>query len=285
MKQNRNILTGLILFLGLWFTSNTVLAQSKSIVSSDLKVLRNIRYGEQRPDLKQDTTSDRVLDLYVPSAKKEKLPVFVFIHGGGFSGGDKSGTKALCSKIASYGYAVVSINYYLTLKHEKVSGASCSGNMSKGLPVKGFHPKLEEAIKTASDDTQLALKWIKDKGKEYGLDTRSIAISGGSAGAMTALYTAYVSNQKTLPIKAVVNLWGGLEDSNLIKKGAAPLLTFHGDQDKLIHVDYAYDLDKKMKEKGNQVLTNICEGKGHAIYGFITAEKTDEIDAFLKKNL
>lgn len=285
MKHYQIKLAGLILFIGLGVKLSTGFAQTNGTSSSDMKVLRNIRYGDQRTNIKQDSTSDRVLDLYLPLAKKEKLPVFVFVHGGGFSGGDKSGTKALCSKIASHGYAVISINYYLTLKHEKVSGASCSGNMSKGLPVKGFHPKLGEAIKNASDDTQLALKWIKDNGKGYGLDTRSIAISGGSAGAMTALYTAYASNQKVLPIKAVVNLWGGLEDSNLIKKGAAPLLTFHGDQDKLIHVDYAYDLERKMKEKGNQVITNIYEGKGHAIYGFITDEKTGEIDAFLKRNL
>jgi para-nitrobenzyl esterase len=285
MKYYQIKLTRLILFIVLGFKLSTGFAQTKSIATTDIKVLKNIRYGDQRMDLKQDSTSDRILDLYLPSAKKEKLPVFLFVHGGGFSGGDKAGTKALCSKIASHGYAVVSINYYLTLKHEKVSGASCSGNMSKGLPVKGFHPKLGEAIKNASDDTQLALKWIKENGKEYGLDIRSVAISGGSAGAMTALYTAYASNQKVLPIKAVVNLWGGLEDSSLIKKGAAPLLTYHGDQDKLIHVDYAYDLEKKMKEKGNQVTTNICEGKGHAIYGFITDEKTGEIDAFLKKNL
>src|SRR5690606_3230219 len=157
------------------------------------------------------TTSDRTLDLYLPAHRNTKLPVFLFVHGGGFAGGDKGNrsTQAFCEKLAKHGFAVLSINYYLTLKHEKTAGASCTANMSKGLPTNGFHPKLREAVENASNDTQLALQWIKDNDDTYGFDLSSIALSGGSAGAMTVLYTAYRANQQVLPIKAVVNLWGG----------------------------------------------------------------------------
>src|SRR6476661_5922105 len=130
--------------------------------------------------------------------------------------------------MANQGFAVVSINYRLTLKYKKVSGASCSGNMSKGLPADGkFHPVLNEAVSNASDDAVCALKWIKYNAVKYGLNTNKVAISGGSAGGMTALHVTYVSNQKILPIKAVVNLWGGLENVNVISKNAAPILTYH----------------------------------------------------------
>ncbi|NGM64324.1 alpha/beta hydrolase [Sphingobacterium sp. SGR-19] len=270
------------------FSAATTAAGQPQTAGEDIQVHRNIRYGEKPKGIGQDTTSDRTLDLYLPENRAGKLPVFMFVHGGGFAGGDKgnAGTQAFCTKLAKHGFAVISINYYLTLKHEKTAGASCTANMSKGLPTKGFHPKLQEAVKNASNDAQLALQWIKDNTDVYRFDLSSVAISGGSAGAMTALYTAYASGQTILPIQAVVNLWGGLENSNHIKSGAPALLTYHGDQDKLIHVDYAYDLEKKMKEIGSDLSeTHVFQGKGHAIYNYITAEKTEEIVGFLKSVL
>ncbi|WP_187774947.1 alpha/beta hydrolase [Pedobacter sp. BS3] len=221
----------------------------------------------------------------MPVIVKGTLPVYLFIHGGGFSGGDKKGTEAFCSKLASFGYAVVSINYRLYLKHHKIPGASCSANMSKGLPSDGkFNPALEKAIKIASEDAQMALAWIKQHTKAHNLNSSSIVISGGSAGAITALYTAYASNQNILKIKAVVDLWGGLETSDVIKKGAPPLLIFHGDEDKLIHIDYAYALKKRMDEIGNsKTEIHIMKGKGHARYDLITNERMGELVSFLQK--
>lgn len=280
------ILLGLVILCS--FSVSTAFSRPIETATDSVHVYRNIRYGEKPDGIGRDTTSDRTLDLYLPEHRDGILPVFVFVHGGGFAGGDKGSrsTVAFCEKLASHGFAVISINYYLTLKHEKTAGASCTANMSKGLPTDGFHPKLQEAVRNASNDTQLALQWIKDNANAYALDLSSIALSGGSAGAMTTLYTAYVSKQQVLPIKAVVNLWGGLENSSHIQKGAAPLLTYHGDQDKLIHVNYAYDLEKKMEETGNSLSeTHVFEGKGHAIYNFITNNKTDEIVAFLRKAL
>lgn len=292
-KENMSMTTWLAVtktvVLSLFLSSVVLAGQTDVIVEQDeIKVHRNIRYGEKPQGIGQDSTSDRTLDLYLPTERKGKLPVFMFVHGGGFAGGDKgaASTQAFCRKIAKEGFAVISINYYLTLKHEKTAGASCTANMSKGLPTQGFHPKLQEAVKNASNDAQLALQWVKDNTDTYGLDLSSVAISGGSAGAMTALYTAYASGQTVLPIQVVVNLWGGLENSSLIKSGAPALLTYHGDQDKLIHVDYAYDLEKKMKEIGNELSeTHVFQGKGHAIYNYITAEKTEEIVDFLKRVL
>lgn len=250
-----------------------------------IQVIRNIRYGPKPTLFEADTSSDRLLDLYRPAGAGGQLPVILFIHGGGFSGGDKNATAAVCNSLSALGYAVVSVNYRLELKRKKVSGASASANMAKGLPASGaFHPALQQAVSIASEDAQLALAWIREHAAEYGLNKSALAIAGGSAGGMTALHTAYVSKQKALPIKAVVNLWGGLENADLIKKGAPPVLTFHGDQDKLIHVDYAHAIKKRMETIGNtQSELQIMEGLGHARYDVIAKEKGDEIDAFLRK--
>lgn len=253
---------------------------------SKVKIVHNIRYGDEPDGIEQDSNSDRILDLYIPGGRREKLPVLVFIHGGGFAGGDKESTAKICQKIAEQGFAVVSVNYYLTLKYEKVTGVSCSAYMSEGVPSNGFHPLLQKAIVNASSDTQLALLWIKCNAERYNLDLSSVALSGGSAGSMTALYTAYVSNQEILPIKAVVNLWGGLENAEHIKKGAAPLLTYHGDLDKLIHVNFAYALHDRMAEMNNvESKLHVLIGKGHAMYNLIASDKIDEIVEFLKESL
>jgi len=280
------IIVLLILFGNSLFGYSWTTPTSHDVIQeeSKIKITRDIRYGDKPDGIGQDSSSDRTLNLYLPVGNKEKLPVFVFIHGGGFSAGDKKSNETLCSKMSEAGFAVISINYYLTLRHEKVPGVSCSTYTSKGVSKNGFHPVVQKAIKNASSDTQLAFRWIKNNARKYDFDLSSVAISGGSAGAMTALYTAYISDQKILPIKAVVNLWGCLENSTLIKKGSPPLLSYHGDQDKLVHIDYAYALQSRMKEiKNYKSELHVLEGKGHAMYNLITKDKIEEIVAFLKK--
>lgn len=251
----------------------------------DLKIYRNIRYASRPDSFERDTSSDRLLDLYRPQSAEGKLPVIVFIHGGGFSGGDKIGTEAICTKLSSLGYAVLSINYRLESKRKKVIGGSASANTRKFLPINArFHESFRNAISSASEDTELALQWIKRNASAYNLKTSSVALAGGSAGGITALHTAYASDQKVLPVKAVINLWGALENAEIIKKGAPPVLTFHGDKDLLVHVDYAYAIHKQMKKIGNHLSElHIMSGKGHARYDIVANEKTAEIDAFLKK--
>ncbi|WP_257451011.1 alpha/beta hydrolase [Paenibacillus soyae] len=57
------------------------------------------RYGSNR------------LDLYHPKEGRDKLPTILWVHGGGFVSGDKSGTAYWCTMMASQGYTVVSMNY------------------------------------------------------------------------------------------------------------------------------------------------------------------------------
>ena len=253
-------------------------------LTEDIVLHQNLRYGPI-PDSIDTPLSDRLLDIYLPKnvVKGVKLPLFLFIHGGGFSGGDK-GLTDFCLKIAQQGYAVASINYRLSLRGNKVPGAGCGSNMSKGLPVNGtFHPLLQSAVSNASEDAALALRWLKKNANEYNLDPGNAIVCGGSAGAMTALHLAYQSGQSAFKIKAVVNLWGGLENSGVIKKGAPPLLTFHGDLDDIIHIDYAYALHKRMNEIGSaKSKINILKDKGHAQYKLITETKITEIADFLK---
>lgn len=275
----------ILLFITIMFSGLLSQAQEQGV-----SIIKNIHYASAQPELYKDTSSGRTLDLYIPKGNSnQKYPVLVFVHGGGFSGGDKAGTKELCTNISEQGFIVASINYRLYLKGKNISAARADINMAKGLPQNGkFHPELQKAVEIASEDIVLTLGWLKKNIRKYNFNIQSVALAGGSAGAMSVLYAAYLSGQKKLPVKAVINLWGGVENTALIKpqKNIPPLLTYHGDEDKIINVAYAYALQGRMKELNSQEsVTNIIKGKGHALYALIARYKIEEVAGFLRQNL
>ena len=56
------------------------------------------------------------LDIFLPSTGSVPYPVLIWIHGGGWRGGDKSNFRnsGVLSLLKSRGYAVVVINYRLS---------------------------------------------------------------------------------------------------------------------------------------------------------------------------
>lgn len=92
------------------------------------------------------------LDLYVPRSKT-KVPLVVFVHGGGFSRGDKGGQDP--SRFLSDGYAFASINYRLS-------------------PDAIFPAQIE--------DCKAAVRWLRSQADKYGLDADRVGAWGTSAG-------------------------------------------------------------------------------------------------------
>lgn len=284
----KSLLKVVTVFVCLFITTTDV-TQAQTAgkqLAYEVKVVRNLRYAEKPEGVYVvDTSSDRLLDVYLPVDEgREKRPVILFIHGGGFAGGDKSNNEQFWKDLASHGFVVVSANYRLYRKFNKPSGSSAGANMNKGLrPTGKFHPTLQKAIATASDDATRAFEWIKENADTYRMDTQRVAVSGGSAGAMAILYLAFASGQQVLPIRAVVNMWGGLQDASVIGEGAPPLLTFHGDQDDHIHVDYARALDSRMKEIGGVSELYVLEDEKHALYKLIHKKYIGTIVSFLRR--
>jgi acetyl esterase len=64
-------------------------------------------------DLTYDSDYDRsTFDIYYPKDTTEAVPVVFWVHGGGYVGGDKEGTKEFAAYLADQGQvAVVSLNY------------------------------------------------------------------------------------------------------------------------------------------------------------------------------
>lgn len=138
------------------------------------------------------------LDLYYPkgSFRDTLRGAVVFIHGGGFTGGDKAEYRSasVSADLCRAGYVVVSCNYVL-------------GPKSKP----GVWP---QNIKDCRD----AVRWVRAHAKELGVDPDKIAVAGGSAGGYLALMVG-LSDDRTGPggdaaakhsakVAAVIDMYG-----------------------------------------------------------------------------
>ena len=112
----------------------------------------------------------QVLDFW--QAKSDTpTPMVLFIHGGGWRNGDKSGVGGRVKQCLDAGISVAAINYRFVAQAAK-EGVS--------PPVKG-----------PLDDAARALQTIRSKAKEWNLDKAKVGATGGSAGACSSLWLAF----------------------------------------------------------------------------------------------
>jgi hypothetical protein len=112
----------------------------------------------------------QVIDFWQAKANAP-TPMVLFIHGGGWRGGDKAAVGVRVEQYLDAGISVASINYRYTQIAEKEGVVP---------PVKG-----------PLDDAARALQTIRSKAKEWNLDKKRIGAQGGSAGACSSLWLAF----------------------------------------------------------------------------------------------
>lgn len=174
------------------------------------------------------TVNGKSLHLDAYRASKPSGKVFIAIHGGGFTGGDKGGiTGELCRYLSERGFTCFDINYRL---QRDVGGT------------------IQTAIDAAVEDATAAHQWAISNAAKYGGDPKRIGMGGSSAGAITSLFTAYSRN---VPVKAVVDMWGGMygRESDM-KRGEPPLLIIHGRNDRSVAFSHATNLESRAKSEG-----------------------------------
>lgn len=117
--------------------------------------VRDARYGPHER---------HTVDLWITKASKP-APLVVFIHGGGWNGGDKSGVPAeLLALLRSREFSVASINYRYT------SIAKAPGPLH---------------------DAARAVQFLRSQAHAWKLDAARIGAYGVSAGGCSALWLAY----------------------------------------------------------------------------------------------
>lgn len=109
-----------------------------------------------------------LLDLYIP-AHTPSPPVVVWVHGGAWRSGSKKDPPLL--PLANRGIAVASVDYRLS-------------------PVAKFPAQ--------SHDIKAAIRFLRGKSRELGINTERVAIAGGSAGGHLAALVGVTAGVKQL---------------------------------------------------------------------------------------
>lgn len=141
-------------------------------------ILSDLSYGDRKMN---------TYDFYIPAGLSQghSCSLIVFIHGGGFTAGDKTDDAAWFKYFASKGLLCASINY--TFLSEENNG---------GLPL--MFQEIEQAVEA-----------IYEKTGEIGLSITEMAVTGVSAGGCLALMYAYNQPENApIPVKFVFEQTG-----------------------------------------------------------------------------
>ncbi|WP_431122896.1 alpha/beta hydrolase [Flagellimonas flava] len=132
------------------------------------------------------------LNLFVPQGVQNP-PLLLWIHGGAWAFGGRKFESNLARKFAGEGVAVAAISYRLS------PGTWRDSRFKEGVQ----HP---EHIK----DVARAFAWVHDNGNEYGYDSRSIFVSGYSAGGHLAALLSMDPNYLNDVGKSVKDIRGAI---------------------------------------------------------------------------
>ena len=245
---------------------------------------------QQRSDI-SFLSADRAekMDLYLPTLPAgQRAPAVVWIHGGGWTTGDKAQRREqnVGHNLAAAGYVVASINYRL--------GA---GSWPQNLL-----------------DCKNAVRFLRVHAVDYGIDPTRIAVAGGSAGGHLALMVAFTTDRDWEPdapypgvsnaVRAVIDLYGPtnhltrletdalghstgkLKEANTarvfggsrdgdpdswqrsspvshVRAGLPPVLILHGDRDDTVDLGQSRELDQALTSVGVRHQFLIVKNAGH----------------------
>ncbi len=248
---------------------------------SNTQVISNIEY-------KSIDSVHLLLDVYVVAKRlgeppwveysEKRKPTLLFLHGGGWTSGDKISRSLFLMPYVSKGWCIVTANY----RH------------------------LDQTNLTSIiSDVKSALNWVYDNANKYKFDTTKIVVSGESAGGHLALMAglgindpafadANTPSKRLLKVAAIVN-WYGVADlakasssweANYYKQVAVdsaqaaanfkltspvtyitssspPVISIHGDLDKSAPYEQAPLLHSKLKQFGVKNYLFTVKGKKH----------------------
>jgi acetyl esterase/lipase len=227
-------------------------------IFSAVKLVTDITYGSA-----VDQTHQREilkLDMYTPKGDTDKKrAAIVWVHGGGFSSGDKTSPELVdeANQFAMKGYVNVSINY-------RLAPNGCVGTVG---------PDCIEGIIEAMQDAQTAVRFLRSAAAKYGIDPTRIAIGGSSAGAITALNVGYNASNPgpgahqgfSSAVEAVQSLSGAAIGTTPGSDGA-PAVLFHGTADPLVPYSWAQATVQEAHDAGLVAVLVTWPGAGHVPY-------------------
>jgi acetyl esterase/lipase len=149
-----------IMLLGL--LTPPIWAEQPKKPASAAPTVANLPYGSHER---------QVLDFWKPKSDGP-TPLVLYIHGGGWQGGDKNtlGSQAI-RQCLDAGIAVAAINYRYVKQAAEL--------------------KIDPPVKAPLEDAARALQFIRSKAAEWNLDKKRVGATGGSAGGCSSLWLAF----------------------------------------------------------------------------------------------
>jgi acetyl esterase/lipase len=224
-----------------------------------VNVTRDIVYGSA-PDAQGNPVQLR-LDLYQPSGDAvARRPAVIWVHGGGFTAGDKSSGATQATFFARRGFVAASINYRL------LSEDGCGGTPDPP-------PECEQAALAAQHDAQAAVRWLRANADGYRIDTGRIAMAGSSAGAVTSLLVDWRSEDPgssgnpgfSSAIRGAISVSGGAPTNEAIDEDDPPAIFFHGSEDRTVPFGWAVSNAAAMYQAGIFTVLEVFDGAGHGL--------------------
>jgi acetyl esterase/lipase len=265
-----------LLFVALLFAACLSIAQSHcdgiryiQPVFTAIDSSINISYGENTTTTGQPRNLR--LDVYFPAQEFFfRRPVVILAHGGSFISGNRKQLRLLCHTLAYHGFVAATIDYRLYDDF----------NQSVDSIV------LYDVVTKATGDMKAAIRFMKStaaSGNEWGIDTNLIIIGGVSAGAITALQSAYLdvddyatgsnidsvvqanggirgnSNslyQHTDNVIGVLNFSGALKESDWIDEGEPTVFSVHDEFDQVVPYgqDFTDELGTPVEVSGSKAI-------------------------------
>jgi len=249
------------------------------------------------------------LDVIVPNGEPEPRPTLLYIHGGGWVGGNKEIMTLTFLPYLEMGFSVVNVEY-------RLAGVALSP--------------------AAVEDTRCALRWVYRNAEQYGLDTDRIVVSGHSAGGHLSLTTGMLpadagfdrrcpaanpdatgpadAYEPEMPVAGIIN-WFGITDVGdllhgpnaktyavmwfgsmadrmdlarrvspleYVRPGLPPVLTIHGNADTVVPYDHGVQLHEALQAAGGTSVLHTVEGGGH---GGFSRDETHAVFATIREFL
>jgi len=215
-------------------------------------------------------------DVFTPPGSPKNAPAVLLLHGGGWSGGDRS-------QLRGYGILLGRLGYVCVASEYRLSG--------------------EATWPAQIHDAKAALRWMRANSGRLGIDPQRIAVSGNSAGAHLSLMVAGTPNlpefegdggntgvdtsvAACVAIYAPVQLAGAAALSQAVSSlmgpnpsaaaltGASPVshasatfppaLLIHGNADDLVPANASVEMYQALQAAGAAAELHIYAGQPHA---------------------
>ncbi len=261
------------------------------------------------------------MDIYYPTGDTStRKPILLIIHGGGFVGGNRKEVKNTAMAFAARGYVCYSISYRLGFVRP----------LALDYPYTFDQAEVIRAAYRAQQDAMSATRYINGRHQADSTNPELLYACGFSAGAILALSVTYLDStqvpsacksignaqnfngtfarpdlgsptgsgnlsNKNLRIQGIVNFFGALFDTSLIKKGSAHIFQYHQISDPVVpcgynrpyhgvglgipdNYPYVYgscEIEKRLKNLGSDAPDNqtiLYNGAAHTVHDMAALE-------------